>query len=743
MRRLALAAAAALPIAAAVIGPAVAETTVGHSGWNWGNPQPQGHTLHAVEFANAARGYAAGEFGTLLRTDDGGASWRGVSTGTTFSLTKLRAIDANSVVIGSGCLLRRSDDGGQSFRRLLFTSSESSCPAGIAAFHFPTSQTGFLLLADGTVVQTANGGASFSGRQAVPGTQATHPTSTPATPTDIFFTDASTGFALTSSADGGAIYRTTDGGNTWTRKATDPSVLNSVFFADAMDGYAVGNANRVLKTTDGGSTWEPQEVADDVPADGLTSVRCASATECLMTTASGDRLLRTTDGGTTIESFNPSARKVFAASLASPSVAVGVGEGGATVRSVNADAADPSFAPVGSEPLDAIFSRMRAASQSIALAPGQDGKLGVSTDGARTWSLKHVPTSDSLIDAWFTDADHGFVLDNAGRAQRTEDGGDSWALLDTGTSQVPKSVYAPDAGTVLLFGPRGVRRSQDGGVSFDPVGGRLASKAGVFDYDRTSGGVLFAWGIGGVLVSSDQGATWKAVKGPVKRPAYQKVDFVSETAGFALTTDGRLWRTLNGGRRWTQLASAGTQRAYDMAFGSTTDGYLAVRSFGASGKDAGWVLHTSDGGASWAPQLVDDTPLAGGGLATPAAGTAFGLFGSSDLIYTNTGGGRAAPTVVSLSAKPRTVGRKAKRVKLTGRLSPAATGATVVVSARVGSSAAWKVVDSAKVSSAGTFTTSLRVRTTTVVVAQWSGDAAHDGDGTKALVIKRVIPKRR
>jgi photosystem II stability/assembly factor-like uncharacterized protein len=576
----------------------------------------------------------------------------------------------------------------------------------------------------------------------VPGTQATRPTGTPTTPTDIFFTDATTGFAITSGPDGGAIYRTKDGGNTWFRQATAPHTLASVFFADPTTGYAVGAANTVLKTTDGGDTWDPQPLPDDAPVNDLTTIRCASVTECLISTASGDRLLRTIDGGTTIEGFNPSASKVFAASLASPSVAVGVGERGVTVRSTNADAEEPSFSPVGAEPLDGVFSRLRAPSGSIALAPGENGKLAVSTDGARSWSLKHVPTSDALGDAWFTDPGHGFVLDVAGRAQRTDDGGDSWALLDTGTSQTPNSIYAPDANTVLLFGPRSVRRSQDGGTSFDPVASKLASKAGVYDYDRTSGGVLFAYGTDGVIVSADRGATWKAVKGPVKHPRYQKVDFVSETSGFALTTNGRVWRTANGGRRWTEIASAGTQRAYDMSFSSATDGYLSVRSFGRSNKDAGWVLHTSDGGVSWRPQLIDNVPLGGRGLATPLAGTAFGLLGTSDLVYTNSGGDKGSPTTLTLGAKPRSIGRKPKTVKLTGTLSPAAAGAGVVISERVGNSA-WKVLTTAKVSSSGSFTSQVRVRTTTALVAQWSGDAAHDGDGTKALVIKRVIPKRR
>jgi photosystem II stability/assembly factor-like uncharacterized protein len=353
-----------------------------------------------------------------------------------------------------------------------------------------------------------------------------------------------------------------------------------------------------------------------------------------------------------------------------------------------------------------------------------------------------VPTSDNLVDAWFLDPTHGYVIDLAGRAQRTDDGGDSWALLDTGTSQMPSAIYAPDANTVLLFGPGSVRRSQDGGVSFDSVGGKLASKAGVSDYDRTSGGVLFAYGTDGVIVSSDQGATWKAVKGPVKRPQYQKVDFVSEATGFALTTNGRVWRTANGGRKWTEIGSAGTQRAYDMSFSSATDGYLSIRSFGRANKDAGWVLHTADGGASWSPQLIDNVPLLVRGLATPVAGTAFGLLGAADLVYTNSGGDRGAPTVLTLAAQPRSVGRKPKTVKVTGKLSPAAAGASVVLSARAGNGV-WRVIDTPKVSSPGTFTSSVRVRTTTSIVAQWAGDAAHDGDGSKALVIRRVIPKRR
>jgi photosystem II stability/assembly factor-like uncharacterized protein len=376
-------------------------------------------------------------------------------------------------------------------------------------------------------------------------------------------------------------------------------------------------------------------------------------------------------------------------------------------------------------------------------APGESGRLALSTNGGRSWDAVHVPTPDNLSDAWFVDATHGYVLDVNGRAQRTDDGGASWALLDTGTSEAPNAIYAPDASTVLLFGPTGVRRSQDGGNTFEPVEGKAAAQSQLSDYDRTSGGVLFAYGPTSLIQSSTLGAQWKKVKGPVKHPRYQKVDFVTETTGFALTTNGRLWRTANGGKKWTEVKSVGTTHAYDMSFSDASNGFLSIRSFTRPAMDAGWVLHTSDGGATWRPQLIDDVPLSARGLIAPVAGTAFALAGESDLLYTNSGGDRGADTTLTLAAQPRSIGRKARTVKITGKLAPAAAGATVVVSARREGAVAWNLVATPKVSSSGTFTTTLRVRATTDVVAQWSGDAAHDGDGSKALVITRKVLKKK
>src|SRR3954453_18245247 len=119
MKRLAvLLSVAALALIAAA-GAQSKDVTVGHSGWNWGNPQPQGNTLRAVEFSGA-RGFAAGEFGTLLRTEDRGRSWTGMATGTTDAITGIALANADPIVAGGGCVLLRSDDGGATLKSLSF-----------------------------------------------------------------------------------------------------------------------------------------------------------------------------------------------------------------------------------------------------------------------------------------------------------------------------------------------------------------------------------------------------------------------------------------------------------------------------------------------------------------------------------------------------------------------------------------------------------------------------------------------
>ena len=167
----ALAAALAAAAVLAPAAPAAANVQVGSSGWQWGNPLPQGNTVRAMSFSGGT-GYAAGDFGTLLKTRDGGTSWSGLQVGTLQGLSVVQALDADTVFAGGGCVARRSVDGGATFTAVRFTPVETGCKVGLRDLSFVSRDLGFLLLADGSIFTTTDGGTQFAPRTAVPETRA-------------------------------------------------------------------------------------------------------------------------------------------------------------------------------------------------------------------------------------------------------------------------------------------------------------------------------------------------------------------------------------------------------------------------------------------------------------------------------------------------------------------------------------------------------------------------------------------
>jgi photosystem II stability/assembly factor-like uncharacterized protein len=721
-KRFAIGIAVLAVLAAAVFATAAsAAVRTSSSGWSWGNPRPQGNNLNAIEFAGA-RGYAVGDFGTILRTDDGGTSWSGVRTGLTADLSKLRVVDADTFVAGGGCTLLRSADGGQTIRQLRFNAG-SSCSASLSALHFPNKDVGYLFRSDLSVLRTDDGGQRFASRTAIPST-AGGPVN------DAWFLDPLIGVVATGADTLGRIYRTTDGGNTWNEVKTSQAV-RGLFFVSASTGYAASQSG-VLKTTDGGATWD----SVPTPIEPLRSVRCADEMHCVVVN-NANVVLYTDDGFDTLQASGPvpaslSGVTAFAASFSSATRAVAVGGTGVTWLS---DDAGKTFLRAWAT-LPQNYRRLRLTSQSTASAPGAAGSVARTTDSGATWTAAGAPTTNDVVDVSFPTADLGYAVDNQGAVFRTDNGGGSWEILGEAASGIrPLAISAAsDGNTVLLIGPVGVLRSADSGAHFDPSDVPAVQKARLDDVDRVSGGV-FAFGAKSLLFSTNEGGTWTVLKRPSGKATIDELDFVDPNVGFALTSDGRLWRTANRGKKWTELITAGRHDGYELAFGDKNNGYLAISTF--AGFPAGWVLHTSDGGASWRPQLVERNQIGAEGLAA-AGGSAFAFVPGADFFATENGGDAAAPSTLSLSTNVKRLLKKGK-VRVSGKMSPSVPGARVEVASRQFNSARWtrQVVT---VRSDGTFITNWTIKRTTYFVAQWAGDADRNGDGSPASKVV-VAPK--
>jgi photosystem II stability/assembly factor-like uncharacterized protein len=705
----------------ALPGNSAASVFTGGTGWFWGNPVPQGEDLNAVAFSGS-HGVAVGAAGAVLRTDDGGATWSAGASGTAASLREVALPDASTVYAGGGCVLRRSTDGGETFRRVAFSVRETKCPSALSQISFPTPSVGYVVLGNGTVLRTTNGGASFARRSSLQ-VGSSVPQGGPA---DVAFTSATTGVVATG-WENPAFLRTEDGGRTWTAiRPAGITRVRDIQFINASLGYAVtdNGTTPMAKTEDGGQTWTP------LPLTGATglprAIACTSAAACAIVAGhvsdgSGDLLTWTSDGGLTGTTIQPGVGLAGLA-FASATRVVAVGASGATLASNDAG---HSFTRIGSA-VPGEFSGLRQVSGQSLIAWVADGTLARSTDGGATWQALGGAPLSRVVDVSFVSDMVGYLLSADGALQRTDDGGASWGV--GGLISGARALLATGPDTLLIATRRGVLRSTDGGGTTERVGSSFPSLRG-FD---VGGLTLFAYGPKALLASGDGGATWHTLRRP-RRGSLISVDFVSAKVGYAVRSDKAVFKTTDGGRSWKPVPGVGRDDVVQVSFGDARHGFLLL----GTESDLGGVLRTSDGGRSWRPQVLGKRPL----VAVTALGAGGGAAlseGLGHLFATTTGGDAGASSALTIRvASKRRVGRRTV-VTIAGRLKPAPAGAGVSVTARIGGT--W-VRKFAKVSH-GRFRTSWRLRHGTVFVAQFRGGPGVNAAGTPALAVKVRKPRR-
>jgi photosystem II stability/assembly factor-like uncharacterized protein len=685
---------------------ASAQVSTGHSDWGWGNPLPQGEPLNDVSFADGV-GYAVGDFGIALRSSDNGATWTNLPTGLYGNLTQVDAVSATTVIFGGGCVLRRSDDSGSTFVRLPWTASDSSCPQQIAAIDFPTTDTGYLLLAGGTILRTEDGGQSWA--------RATAP---PTAPAAIVFSSATTGFAA-----GTGIYMTTDGGTTWTEvdgTATGVSAIaldgptGVVAYADAL----IGPGPTLYSSGDGGQTWLADTPnASILPSYAGAHLDCMNGTGCLL---SGDGAVFLTTDGSTLENVTPSGSNITAAAFASPTQAVAVSEQG--IPAVSSDGG-ATFTQAGAQ-LPPGFHRLRVSSGALATLSGPAGELALSSDSGGSWAVLDTPTTNAIDDTSFLTPSTGFALDSTGAVLRTVDGGSSWQTL---SSQAGSStILALDAEHVLVAGSHGIKRSADGGQTFSNV----LTGANI-DLIDSAGTAIVASGPRHAYVSTNGGTSWREMGLPplfLRSEEVRQINFLSAGTGYLLGTNGRVFATGDGGMRWRELLALGHRAIQSIAFTSDRNGWAAE---GDADGTPGDVLRTSDGGASWRPQRVSDAQIDELGA---AGHVGYALDAGGDLFATNSAGDLGGASSVSLKA-PSKAGKRG-RVTVTGRVVPGLAGASVEINYRPVSGGHW-VHDFVTTGGGGKFSLPLRIKGPTAFVAQWAGEVDTSGAGSAVVVVAR------
>ena len=723
--------------------------STGHSAWGWGNPTPQGQNLAGVAF-DGADGYAVGAFGTVLRSDDAGQTWAGLPSGTTDDLNLVQELGPTAVIAAGGCSALESTNSGASFTALPLGLGEP-CRDPVAAVAFSDPQHGYVELQDGTLLYTADGGATLQAKSSPPlaGGEAT----------GLAFSSPTTGLAVSST---GLIERTTDGGNSWTQVEAAPDGLNDVTIVNPTLEYAVGNVGQLLSSTDGGATWTdlPLALQGGGAVPDLTSITCADANECLIATADSNELVRTSDGGLTGAKVSVSNDALTSVAYATGSTVVGVGALGATVISGDAGQTFPMVTTNGLSTFVTHGPLTAGTAPGTAYLPGDHG-IAATTDSGASWSLLRVPTSQPIESVAFTSAQTGYALDGNGVLRLTDNGGTSWRSFAGNHSPFAALAVATPK-TPLLVGPKGIFRSTDGGAGFRKVRGRVrvGRHAGPtvaslhLDAALVAHGTVVAWrksaGRTPVVVSTDAGRTWRSVPlPPHDAHGSVAVNALSASRLWFLERDN-LWATTDGGRHWHAVPGIGhLGEATDVSFSSPHDGVVGFNARLNGALDPplheASVLRTTDGGRTWAPEiLAGQTSVSSADLlATPT--------GDLDAIAYGTGlASRPAPLGLFTTAgvppatshtklrvrfarrrmSARALSRAGHRLLVTGHVSPVLSpDESVAVSFRLGR-ADWRLAQ-VRVASSGAFRLHIgHVRSSAAVVAQAVGTSAVAGAGT-------------
>lgn len=250
--------------------------------------------LHAVYFLDQNRGWVAGSGGTLLKTIDGGQTWRRLLPLTKDNLRDVYFADEKTgwLVAERDALklktndepqsyLLKTEDGGFSWRRVFLHGSGIN--ARLVRAVFTDAERGWVFGESGVVFATRDGGAHWV-RQAAP---------TKHLLLGGAFVDPARGWLV---GAGATILQTSDGGWTWqsgiVRDGAGARFTAASFVGNRL-GWAVGTAGRIFATTDGGRSWFEQRSNIN---DDLSDVKFVDASEGWAVGAQGT-LLHTKDGG--------------------------------------------------------------------------------------------------------------------------------------------------------------------------------------------------------------------------------------------------------------------------------------------------------------------------------------------------------------------------------------------------------------------------------------------------------------
>jgi photosystem II stability/assembly factor-like uncharacterized protein len=274
--------------------------------------------LSSVYFVNSNVGWAAGQLGTIVKTNNAGGFWNPQNSGTSVDIFRIAFLNSQTGwFCGVGGVIKKTTDGGSTWISQNLNTSNTLSDICII-------DQNTLYVCGGDFYRTTNSGANWT---TIPGNGGTY----------IFFINSTTGyktdgnniskttnqgtnFSLINSSSyllgkfnfpnyttgyvpsyNGMYIKTTNGGDNWTTLSTGVTTnLTASSFPDASTGVIVGWNGTVLRTTNGGNSWDAQSSGSFYNLQAVHFIDGKTG----WTVGDNGTILHTTNGGVDVQNIS-------------------------------------------------------------------------------------------------------------------------------------------------------------------------------------------------------------------------------------------------------------------------------------------------------------------------------------------------------------------------------------------------------------------------------------------------------
>ncbi len=344
--------------------------------------------VRSMSFINKNSGFIVTDFGTILKTTNGGSNWLWDSSFRP-SYTKLSVMydintaDSNFINIsGSGGTVISTSNAGLNW------TAKAGNRKTIRGSYFLDSKTGYASGELGELLKTTDGGLSWLELNEF----------TTKFLNSVFFINEKIGFAA---GDSGVIFKTTDEGNSWTDQTNYKKYnINCVRFTNEESGIVAGgnpenNRAFIYKTDDGGNSW--YEVYDSLSLGVLNSAVFMDGVNGIAVGYNGNALY-SYDGGESWTTTNISPVNLYSISFSDNLNGLISGANGLFYKTTDGGI---SWNNVLSRNYKNFYS-VKFKDNYFAAASGEGGTILLSFNGGFDWTQEQRITTNDLYSIGLT-----------------------------------------------------------------------------------------------------------------------------------------------------------------------------------------------------------------------------------------------------------------------------------------------------------------------------------------------------